>query len=103
MTVKSHDQTCELSCCWMCGAQDGDYDDFVGANAVLCFMEPTDRRFSCRAGYHVKCNICAIGDLQHDEPSGQPSELLIRSKCFQIEIVLFKKVVIETDDHVRDL
>lgn len=62
----------------MCGAQDGDWDDFVGEAAVLCFMEPLDQRFPSRAGYQIKCGACAVGTMNLDDEMPEQSKAIVR-------------------------
>lgn len=76
--LPNHDRTCGLLCCWMCGADHGDYDEFVGQTAVLCFMEPLDPRFPSRAGYQVKCGICAVGTMQLDDEVPKQGKVAVR-------------------------
>ena len=62
--MQDRDRTCGLDCCWLCGAQDGDYDDFEEQYATLFFMEAVDSRLPAQAGYQVKCDSCAVGGLE---------------------------------------
>lgn len=50
--------SCGLDCCWLCGAEDGDYDHFVKEHIKLCFSEPVDSRLSDVLGFQVKCSFC---------------------------------------------
>ena len=85
MKFDDRDASCELIYCCMCGAQNGDWDNFVNARSVLCFMEPIDSRFANRSGYQVKCSICAIGTLSYYIPE-QQRRFTIRSSSGFLEL-----------------
>lgn len=67
----THDHSRDRPQCLMCGAGEGDFDDFTARVASLQKTDKLDERFAAEDGVQVICSICNEGakNVTQQKPS----------------------------------
>lgn len=63
--------------CRVCGARDGEFDEFLEEHLGLCFCEPEGEHSGKMRDFDILCSACAVARLPFHQEEPQRARLLI--------------------------